>query len=146
VVIKKDTLLLRQAFCHAGHSLVDPNNPRFDGERGIKLLCVGKAGRGVVYLSPFHKDHRKQLEAPAFEDGEIVRLLCPHCEEALPALAPHDCNEGAMYVSLYLNAKGDIHHSASVCNAWGCYASFLRLSSEVITDLRASLSQFGMPF
>lgn len=146
LAVKKDTLLLRQLYCQAGHPLVLPENPKFDGELGIKLLCSGRRGRGVLYLSPFHKDHRKQLEVPGFDDGEIVLLMCPECEEPLPSLAPHDCQSGAMFISLFLNEQGDIHHSASVCNAWGCYASFLRLSSEVITDLRASLSPFGPPF
>jgi hypothetical protein len=139
-------MLLRQVYCHNGHELVLSTNPRFDGELGIKLLCETQNGRGILYLSPFHKDHRKQIENTSFEEGEIVTLMCPHCEEPLQALAPHDCQEGAMYVSLYLSPEGDIHNSASVCNAWGCRSSFLRLSSEVITDLRACLSPFDPPF
>ncbi len=135
IVQKKGRLLVQELFCSHGHPLIRDGNEKFDGEPGIRLLCEGDNVVQEVYLSPFYKDSRRIVETE-FGDKELLTLRCPECKTAMPALAPHDCRESAMYVSLFLTKKADIHNSVSVCDAWGCYASFLRLYSDVITDLR----------
>lgn len=135
VVESKGRLLVRELFCSHGHPLIRDGNEKFDGEPGIELLCEGEDLVQVVYLSPFYKDRRRVAKAD-FKDMELLTLRCPVCKAAMPALAPHDCRESAMYVSMFLTPKADIHNAVSICDAWGCYASFLRLYSDVITDLR----------
>lgn len=135
VIPAEKKILVSQLFCPNGHALITPDNPRFDSQPGIKLLCEGRDHSEIVYLSPFQGDMRKKYEK-GFGDGEILKIYCPVCRTEFPKLAPHDCMEGAMYIALFLDKEADVNNAACICNAWGCYSSFLRLSGEIISEYR----------
>ena len=135
VLAGEKKILIKQIYCPNGHSLISAENVKFDGEAGIHLLCEGKTIRQSVFLSPFQNDARKEYQK-AFEDGEVLRIFCPVCEAEFPKLAPHDCQSGAMYIALFLDKNANLNNSVCVCNVWGCYSSFLRLSGEILSEVR----------
>lgn len=136
-------ILVTQLYCPAGHPLISPTSPRFDGRPAIALFCAGRSRSQTVYLSPFQGDGRKQFELE-FEPGELLEISCPVCGVELPKLAPHDCRDGAMYVTLFLTSRADMRDTAAVCNAWGCSSSFLRLGGEVLAEVHAHVLP-GLP-
>lgn len=128
-------ILYEQLYCPQGHPLIKPGAPLFDEKPGIEIFCSGKSGQQIVYLSPFQNDPRKKFEFE-FGKGEVLNLMCPSCHAPFPILAPHDCTPQAMYVMLFLDDKGDYNNSVCVCNAWNCYASFLRISGDIFAEVR----------
>ena len=134
VVSEKKKILIRQLYCSEGHQLILNENPAFDDHAGIHLICEGNYFRQPVYLSPFQGDNRKKFKKD-FERGEILRVYCPQCNIEFPKLTPHDCRKGAMYLALFLDRKADLNNAACVCNAWGCYASFLRITGDVLAEV-----------
>ncbi len=134
ILVQDGNMVVFQAFCPKGHVLITNGNPKFNGEHGIKLLCEGETFSQIIYLSPMHNDPRKHFER-VFKPGELLTIRCPVCEAEFPKLAPHDCQSGAMYHSIYLDQDFDVHNAINICNAWDCYSSFLRLFSEVITEI-----------
>ncbi|MEJ2536232.1 MAG: hypothetical protein P8048_04130 [Calditrichia bacterium] len=124
-----------QLYCSEGHTLVNPENPKFDGEPGIHIICEGDTFWQSVYLSPFQGDHRKKFKND-FKHGQMLRIFCPECWTEFPKIAPHDCKIGAMHVALFLGPDADINNIVCVCNVWGCYSSCLRLSGEVYSEVR----------
>ena len=129
-------IMVKQLYCAQGHPLIKRENPEFDGKPGIHLLCRGEKISQSVYLSPFQADPRKK-HGREFENGEILRICCPVCESEFPVFAPHDCKTGAMYVAIFLDETANLNHSVCICNAWGCYASFLRLAGEIHSEIQA---------
>ncbi len=135
VIAEEKKVLVEQLYCPAGHALISKHNPKFDGRPGIHILCEGKYFRQSVFLSPFQGDNRKEFNKD-FSKGEVLRIFCPECNAEFPRLAPHDCQEGAMYIALFLDENADLNNAVCVCNVWGCYASFLRLSGDVLSEVR----------
>ncbi|MEJ2636010.1 MAG: hypothetical protein P8184_12055 [Calditrichia bacterium] len=134
ITTAKNKVLLRQVFCPEGHPLISDENPKFDGKPGIHLICEGDYIRQSVYLSPFQGDNQKIFNKD-FEQGEIIKVFCPVCQVEFPKLAPHDCKTDAMYIALFLDNKASFSNAACICNIWGCYASQLRLSGEVLAEV-----------
>lgn len=135
VIAEEKKVLVEQLYCPRGHPLINKHNPQFEGRPGIHILCEGKYFRQSVFLSPFQGDNRKEFNKD-FSQGEILRIFCPECNTEFPRLAPHDCHEGAMYIALFLDKNADLNNAVCVCNAWGCYASFLRLAGDVLSEVR----------
>ena len=139
IVAQEKKILIRQVFCSNGHSLVRPENPKFDQEPGIHLICEGNTFWQSVFLSPFQGDRQKQHKTD-FKMGEILQIYCPECHVHFPKFAPHDCLPEAMYLALFLDQEANYYHTACICNVWGCYSSFLRLAGEIFSEVRAQKS------
>ncbi len=135
VLRRKKRILIKQLYCENGHPLISPSNPRFDDEPGIHLTCEGEYYRQSVYLSPFQNDDRKKYRK-AYKDGELLLLFCPVCETEFPVMASHDCRPGAMFHLLFLDKEANSHNAVCICNAWGCYASRLILSGEILSEVQ----------
>lgn len=134
-VAKAGKLVVCQLFCQEGHALIDEDNAKFEGLPGIKLLCAGAGMEQIVIISPIYGDFSKVFER-SYPEGTVLDIRCPECRSVLPALAPHECRPGAMYVSLFLDRTASVRNSANICNVWGCSSSFVRLYDEVIHILR----------
>jgi hypothetical protein len=126
---------VNQLYCPEGHALIKPDNPKFDGEPGIHIICEGDTYWQSVYLSPFQADHRKVFKND-FNHGQILRVYCPECWSEFPKIAPHNCQPGAMHIAFFLDPDANLNNIICVCNAWGCYSSCLRLSGEVYSEVR----------
>jgi hypothetical protein len=136
IVTQGKKILISQVFCSNGHPLVNPENPKFDQQPGIHLICEGHTFWQSVFLSPFQGDRRKQYQND-FKMGEILQIYCPECHVHFPKFAQHDCLPEAMYLALFLNQEANYYDTVCICDVWGCYSSFLRLAGEIFSEVRA---------
>lgn len=139
IIASEKKILVKQLFCSEGHPLISTENPKFDGEPGIHLICEGDTYWQSVYLSPFQGDNRKKFKNN-FKNGQILRIFCPVCHAEFPKIAPHDCKAGAMYIALFLDPDANINNIVCVCDVWGCYSSYLRLSGEVYSEVHSQIA------
>ncbi|GAB4365119.1 MAG: hypothetical protein Kow0042_04160 [Calditrichia bacterium] len=123
--------LVKQLFCPHGHSLIFPENPLFDGQPGVHLICEGEKYRQSVYVSPFFGDGRKQFSID-YQPAELLYLFCPICEIELPRIAPHDCHPEAYYVGLFQTQPLEEEPTVCLCNVWGCEHNALMRIAEVL--------------
>jgi hypothetical protein len=138
IIAKQKKILIQQVYCSNGHQLVHPQNPKFDNEPGIHIICEGETIWQSVYLSPFQGDRRKEYKKE-FKMGEVLQIFCPECHTHFPRFAPHDCQADAMYLALFLDQEANFYNTVCVCNVWGCYASFLRLAGEIFSEVRSQI-------
>ncbi len=129
-------IVLTQAFCPEGHSLIT-DEAQFDGYNGIKVLGLYDGKEYTIILSPIMHDKRKQC--PEFPDGAIVDLVCPVCKKPLPRIAPCGCQLGSFYRQVYLTPHGDKGSSIGICDAYGCPRSFIRDEGEIISEVHMDL-------
>lgn len=137
VIVEKEKLHVTHAYCPEGHALITDGSHMFSGRPGIRLLVRGKRLEQVITLSPFQGDFAKAYEQE-FEDGEVLKVMCPLCETPLPVLAPCGCTPGSHWVVMFLRQEQDYNDAVGICNAWGCPCSFIRLSGEILTEYRTS--------
>ena len=111
-----------QAFCPAGHNLVNNQEKLFDGAPGISLHISDGKSQGDVILSPFHGDHRRR-GTKDFQDGTKLEISCPVCHKPLPRLSSCSCSDHSDLFKIYLTPDLDDGHVVALCNVWGCHRS-----------------------
>jgi len=133
---KKGQMVVNEAFCPEGHSLM--SEVEIDGERGMRFLYTNDAGdkETDIVISPVVRKCKKTiLKGDPFGEGETVKILCPTCRTELPIL--HDCECGAHIYLFYLDDTKNARYAHSFCSRVGCdKASQLRLADDVISELR----------
>ncbi len=133
VKMEDDVLIIvTQLFCPNGHNLVDQEDKRFDGYGGIRLLVGDGQKEGVVVLSPFHGDRRK--EGITFPEGTKLSLRCPVCGVELPSLASCTCEGHGELRKLYLTPELEDSHLVAVCDVWGCPRSRVIDENEILSE------------
>lgn len=125
-------IIVTQLFCPNGHNLVDQEDKRFDGYGGIRLLVSDGEREGIVVLSPFHGDRRK--EGITFPEGTKLHLMCPVCRVELPVLANCTCSGHGELRKLYLTPKLEDSHLVAVCDVWGCPRSRVIDENEILSE------------
>jgi hypothetical protein len=93
-------IVVTQAFCQFGHSLINDDNDLFDGYPGIKVRVKSKERSGDVTLSPFHGDASKKGDLD-WEDGAKLEILCPVCHKSLVKMASCRCPGDGDLVKMY---------------------------------------------
>lgn len=133
-------LVVSEAYCPKGHNLM--STVQLDGQNGIRFIYTDEAeSRDTeIVITPVVKRCEKTiLKGEAFEDGEIVRILCPVCRTELPVLCNCEC--GAPIYLFYLDDNMSPLYAQSVCSRVGCVrASELR---HVEAGIREQLSTSG---
>ena len=115
-------IVITQAFCPNGHSLIADDNETFDGYPGVKLHLECGGQSGDVTLSPFHGDYSKKGKTD-WTDGSKLTLSCPTCEEPLPRIASCRCPGRGDLVSVFLTPNLSESNMFAICNIWGCRRS-----------------------
>jgi hypothetical protein len=125
-------IVVTQAFDGQGNSLVNQDNPTFDGYPGVTLWIELPDGRsGEVTLSPIHGDPRKD-GLTNIEEGTLCKLSGAQGGELLDA--DHECFCGmGTYRRIYLSPKLEKGESALICDVWGCFRSRVVDDSEVLS-------------
>lgn len=123
-----------QAFCAKGHPLIEPSNPTFDDQPGVRLRVAQDGGEPQdVTLSPIH-GHHARYGGDDFIPGVACSVRCPTCDEELPVHeAECRCREGQLRL-LYLTerlVRGDV---AMVCDVWGCHRSRVVDRFELLSE------------
>ena len=137
---EKGGLVVRQAYCPNGHSLM--SDVEIDGEKGIHFVyeSTESGAQAGIVISPFvGKCKKRILSGKAFAKDEVVRILCPTCRAELPVLFACEC--GARFCLFYIDSRLRHNYGQSVCSRIGCVrASQLRFSEDA---LHSFLNQHG---
>ena len=67
-------IIITQAFCHNGHSLIAENDELFDDYPGIKFYLESDTNSGEVILSPIHGDASKKGKTD-WKSGEKLKIM-----------------------------------------------------------------------
>ena len=126
-------ILITQAFCPNGHSLIEEGENLFDDHPGVKVILESESGKGEVILSPFQGDATKKGKTD-WKSGEKVTMMCPTCKEALPKLASCKCSDDGELMKVYLTADISDSHVVGVCNIWGCQRSRTINNWQIISE------------
>ncbi len=130
---EEDLIIVEECYCPNGHSLVD-SRVEFRGHPGI-LIKVKKGNEtGAIALSPICGDNSKYSIDIELSDGEILDLLCPHCNVPLPVYAPCDC--GGDMITLFADKQGNFCNCIGVCNRVGCSHSEIKNGTELFKIYR----------
>lgn len=130
---KKDRLLvLREAFCPNGHSLMN-KKVRFRSFPGLQVKVKTESGKeGLIVLSPIHKDKgRVELDLEV-KSGEILEPSCPECGESLPVYDKCEC--GADLVAVYHTKDRSMGDVVVFCKRADCFNEVVQNGGEVLTQ------------
>ena len=137
---KAGDLVVKAAYCHNGHNMI--SEVIVDNYPGIHIVYTDLEGGNraeVVISSVVARRTRVFLSGEPFDDEEIVKILCPTCNEELPILC--DCECGAPIYLLYLDKRLQPQYAHSFCSRTGCVkASQLRFSGDVLREFKNKYS------
>lgn len=126
-------IVVTQAFCQAGHSLITDDNELFDGYPGLRIRVSSPTETGDVIVSPFHGDSSKKGKTD-WKSGTRLVLSCPVCGEPLPKLASCRCPGEGTLVKLFLSPTLTDSHVLAMCNVWGCRRSQTINNWQIISE------------
>jgi len=134
VTMDHGKLIVREAYCPNGHSLI--NETKIDKHRSIHFIYSsqdGKEERDILVSAVVGQCSKIILNGKPFNEGEVVKVLCPTCRVELKKLV--DCKCGAPIYLFYLDTNLDNQYGQSFCSRIGCVkASHLRFSQDVIRE------------
>ena len=126
-------IVITQAYCPAGHNLIDTGHDDFDGYPGVRVHVTADDREGEVLLSPFHGDNSKKGMTD-WKNGTTLKLSCPECGQEFPRLATCRCSEGGALVKLFLSPNLTDSHMLAMCNVWGCRRSRTVNNWQIISE------------
>jgi len=127
---------LTQAFGPRGDNLVGVSDVTFDGAPALTLKVRAQGQEGLVHLSPFHGDARKQTTLK-LDDGMKCELLCPVSGDPLPRAQISDEHPSADYFEVYLTRKLSRGESVILSDVWGHYHSRVLDNFELLSTFDA---------
>ena len=126
-------LVVTTAYCHNGHSLIDPK-VEISGHPSIKLLVSDGKREEIIHISAVQGDNVKKFDKD-FPENSLLVISCPTCKEELDNIAPCDCIKGSKFVAIYFNKKRSFSGCVGICNSWNCYRSFMSTAWRIISRL-----------
>jgi hypothetical protein len=126
-------IVVTQAFGPNGDNLVGLSDVTFDGFPAVTLkLKVGER-EGLVHLSPFHGDPRKQgfTDIP---EGAKCELSCPVSGKRLDHMGKVSEDGGADYYAIYLTPDLNRGEMVAISDVWGDYHSRIIDGAELISS------------
>ncbi len=125
-------IVMTQAFCHHGHPLVTPDNPRFDGFPGVRVRVKALGAVQDVILSPIHGHHDRR-GGEGLPDHVKCEVRCPTCSESLPVYNDCPCGVGQLR-TIFLTPERADAHVAAICDVWGCHRSRVMDEFEILSE------------
>ena len=131
--IKDDILIIvTQAYGPGGDNLVGISDVKFDGFDAVTVKLRAGDVEGLVHLSPFHGDRRKEglSDIPL---GTKCELLCPVSDKPLNHICKVGEESEADYFALYLTPQLDGGEVVAISDIWGDYHSRIVDNAELIS-------------
>lgn len=126
----KKVVVIKECFCPNGHNLID-KKASFNGNSGILIKAKKKNGQeGLIALSPIYGDKTRVALNIELENGEILELLCPHCNVALPTYSK--CHCGGDLKAMFLVPKEDFTNCVGICNKVDCPNAEIKAGGELL--------------
>lgn len=132
--LNEHTILVKEAFCHKGHNLMD-NERTIKDKPSIKIMITHNNKDYELFLSPFMNDPMK-ISIQELPLNIITEVCCPVCKEELIKLSPCSCNKGAAFRAIFLTPNADHENLIGICDCHGCYRSFLKDGGKIISEVR----------
>ncbi len=125
-------LVLREAYCARGHSLM--SQVKIDDHSGIQFVYKGRENETEIVISPVVGERTKViLTGESFGKGEVVTVLCPTCRSELPVL--FNCECGAHIYLFYIDRSLENNYGQSFCARIGCArSSRLRFAKDLLNE------------
>ena len=118
------TIIVTQAFGPRGDSVMGIGGVTFDGYPAITVRVRTATADGLVHLSPFHGDPRKQTDLD-IAAGAVCELLCPVSGEPLTEVDTVDdpsCPQ-ARYYAIFLTPRLSHGDMVVLSSVWDHYHS-----------------------
>lgn len=128
-------VVITRALCPMGHDLILPENPSFDGYPGIALQVASGDTKGLVYLSPFHGDRRKQGLKDDVGAGATCEISCPVCDTVFPIIGSCSCEQHGRLYAIYLSPALKQRNIVGLCGTWGCPRSRVMDNLEIVSEI-----------
>ena len=121
--------------CFHCHKSLEDDHVLIDNFPSVKTKVSCNSGKGYLYLSSTYGSFQTESEIP-LEDGEIVKLFCPHCDESL--IVNETCEIcGAPVARVDLDVGGLIHF----CTRKGCHSHHVEFE-DIRRDLRSFIEKY----
>ena len=134
VVVEDDVIIIvTQAFGPDGDSLVGVSDVKFDGYPAVSVFVKAGDREGLVHLSPFHGDRRKE----GFTDipvGTKCELFCPVSKKPLDHVDKVSGSDSADYFAIYLTPRLSEGEMVCLSDVWGDYNSRIVDNFELISQ------------
>lgn len=114
---------------HCRESLMD-DDYEIDEHPSVNIIIEYNGEEGVLRLSSRYGSHEKESEIEVPE-GEIVRVLCPHCKSDMKS--SRFCYECKAPMVTFESLLGGY---VRVCSRWGCTKHLVEFEN-LETELRA---------
>lgn len=138
VVVQDDVIVIvTQAYGPTGESLIGVSDVKFDGYPAVTLLVKAAGEEGLVHLSPFHGDPRKE-GFTNIAPGTKCSLHCPVSGKRLDYVGRVDESSAADYYAIYLTPKLSQGEMVAISDIWGDYHSRIVDHFELISAWDAS--------
>lgn len=125
---QKDIIVIEHCYCHNGHSLIT-DRAVFNGFNGIILKICREKLEGLVALSPVYGYKSRVSLDLQLKSGEIWKVCCPECNEALPIFS--ECSCQARIFTLFLDKKANFSKCILLCNRIDCFNAEIKLEKEL---------------
>jgi hypothetical protein len=135
------SVIITQAFGPRGDSLMEGADVTFDGHPAVTLKVRCAAGEGLVHLSPFHGDRRKEtdLQIPV---GMRCELFCPVSGAPLDRVGVSEDGH-TEYWAIYLTPRLSEGEMVAISGTWGDYHSRIVDNFELISSWAATEADFA---
>ena len=109
--------LVSECYCHNGHSLLS-DLATYDGLPGLTMRLRAEGRQGMLSLSPIIGDKSRRFFEFERNEGEVVEICCPTCDEPLPVYNLCPC--GADLVTLFTTPRAEFSNVIGICRRLGC--------------------------
>jgi methionyl-tRNA synthetase len=121
--------------CFNCHKSLEDDKVLINNFPSVKTKAQCKHGEGYLYLSSTYGSFQTEAEMP-LEEGEIIKLFCPHCDKTL--VVDETCEVcGANMARVDLDVGGLIHF----CTRKGCYTHHIEFA-DINGELRSFIEKY----
>lgn len=132
---QKEVLVIAHCYCPQGHDLVS-TRAVFNGRPGIILKVIKGKHRGFIALSPIYGDKVRVALDIDLQSGELLKLVCPICNTALPVHSK--CNRcGGDVIALFTLPGTNFADCVGICNRVDCPYASITDGGKLVADLHA---------
>ena len=123
---------------HCGKNLMDKDF-EIDGHPSVKVIIEHNGKKGVLHLSSRYGSYKVDsgIDVP---EGEIVRVLCPHCKSDMKS--SRICYECKAPMVTFESLLGGY---VRLCSRWGCKKHLVEFEN-LETELRAFHEKYSTFF
>jgi len=126
----RELILVKACYCQHGHNLISPL-AWFGEHQGIVLKVGKRKQKSIIALSPVYGDKSRISLGSPLKEGEILLLLCPECNAALPSYARCEC--GGDLIVMFTHPEIDYNNCVGVCNRVGCKHAEIKNEGQLMT-------------